>query len=166
MAGGSFGGSSGSSGSSAASSNTMGAASGNPISIVFGAATFIAGAKARKKRRQARKLQRILNTERFRIQKRSFLQRFRAIQAEQVLAGSREGGLRSSAFQGQQASLRTQKSAELGIFEDRTRIDVKRADLINTANRKLETAEFFSSFGQTATDLGNTARENPTPGGV
>ena len=98
---------------------------------------FVQGAKGRQRRKDAARVTRALKRARFAQKKRLFLQQFRAVQQEQLLAGSREGGLRSSGFQGSAASTATELGARLGEFEDQTR----QGFLADEFNRRAERFE-------------------------
>jgi len=97
----------------------------------------VQGAKGRQRRKDAARVTRALKRARFAQKRRLFLQQFRAVQQEQLLAGSREGGLRSSGFQGSAASTATELGARLGEFEDQTR----QGFLADEFNRRAERFE-------------------------
>ncbi len=104
---------------------------------------FGLGRSARRKRRRARvKLARITQVKNLQA-RRQFLQNFARAQAEQLLAGQREGGLESSLFQGQEAALRTR--GEVFLKENR-----EVAQLGGQAQRAIASAERLQGFADLA----------------
>ena len=118
------------------------------FSFVFSAASVSTALKSRQRRRKAKKLLKKVKIARFAAKRRSFLADFRAKQQELLLAGGREGGLGSSQFQGQRASLQTQAAARLGEFEDTTRIQREAEGFIESAERFDEQTALFQQAGQ------------------
>lgn len=77
------------------------------VAVVGKLISFGLSSAASKRRRRAARAGREITRIRNRQARRGFLSRFRTLQAESLLQGSREGGLESSRFQGQAASLET-----------------------------------------------------------
>ncbi len=88
--------------------------------IVIGGAVVkgLFGIKSASKKKQAAKILRQLQKRRNARRRRQFMARFRDQQSELLLAGTQEGGLESSRFQGQRASQETQFASNLGENRD------------------------------------------------
>ena len=122
------------------------------VALAIGAAikigTSIAAGRRRKK---ARKILKVVKQAQFAQQKRQFMKQFRFAQGEILLRGSvGEGGLESSRFQGQQASLRTTQATILADVDEATRLSVRAGSLI-------ERAESLEAFGDIAQGITGAA---------
>lgn len=102
--------------------------------------------KARKRRRQAtaklREVEFIKNIQR----KRAFMRRFRQAQAQLALLGAREGGLESSRFLAQRATLGTQAGVGLGEFREQVKLTGEANVLLDKAARAEGQAELVSGL--------------------
>ncbi len=89
---------------------------------------------ARRKRREAAKIQRTIKAISTRQRKRAFLNRFRAAQADTLIAGVASGaGLESSGVRATLASQETQKNIGIAEFEQQQRFAQEASGLITGA---------------------------------
>lgn len=120
----------------------------NPVSLVFQFGTAALKLKTASKRKKAKRLLKQLQRARISAKRREFMRQFRAAQQQQLIAGTREGGLESSAFQGQRASLKTQGGLKFGEFEDQTKKNLQAELLVSQADSLDASLDFFNDLAQ------------------
>jgi len=124
-------------------------------SIFLEGAALIEGRKASRKRKRARVLLRALKKHRFAQKRNAFLRRFRNIQQEQLLAGSREGAFGSSGFQGLAASTETTRVQRLGEFDDQSQMSFLAEAHLEGAQSNEQTAALLRGGASAAGAAGN-----------
>lgn len=120
-----------------------------------------AGKSGRKAKRQNLAIRRHLAARNTIIKRRNFIRKARGAIAENMVAGgSRAGGLDSSGFQGAQASLATQREAELFRIK---REDQLQVDLFHN-EQKIASNEQFAARGAIVGGIIDTMISSETGG--
>jgi hypothetical protein len=126
----------------------------NPLGIVGAAASLRGRVKARSKFKKARKLSRLNQQLTFVQQRRAFIRQARQAQAANLVAGVATGAdLASSAFQGSQASLKTQTATALGEQRDTQARNVQIGQLVESGQRSIATGDLIQGITGAATDF-------------
>ena len=123
------------------------------LAILLKGFEVVQTAKGRQRRKDALRVTRALKRARFAQKRRIFFQQFRAVQQEQLLAGSREGGLQSSGFQGRAASTATEFGARLGEFEDQSRQGFLADEFNRRAERFESSAEILGGLSKASSSF-------------
>ena len=120
------------------------------VTVVSKIISFGLSSAASKKRRRAARAGREITRIRNFQARRGFIRKFRTLQAEQLLEGTREGGLESSRFQGAQAGLQTRGTQFLAENQDQLQLGRRINRNLEGAERDESTAAIFSGIADAA----------------